>query len=128
MKPSLFIALLLLALIPQMQAQDIDVKKGIIYVDGKEGLKVDKSDPNSVSISDLQGNDLVYLKYIHDTKYASLYNKIIFLHNRETFTSKTYIYTVKLLMKKLLDNKVIVNCALDPARIDNFVLKHDEDV
>lgn len=124
----ILLLLLTVFIVELMQAQSIDVKKGIIYVDGKECLKVDKSDPNSVSIADLNDNDIIYLKYIHNTRYASLYNKIIFLHAHETFTSKTFIYTVKLLMKRLLDTKVIDNCTLNPDRIDNFVLKYDENV
>ena len=62
-------------------SQDIKIDKNIISVDGKECLKIgDDSDSNNVSIQDLEGNDIVFLKFIHNSKYGPLYNKITFLN------------------------------------------------
>lgn len=108
-------------------AQKIKIKKGIVYVDGEKCLTVD-GDPNNVSIYNLEGEELVFLKFIHNTKYADTYNKITFLDSKLSFTSKSYIFTKKLLIKKLLASKTIVNCELVEEKVERFVLKYDEDV
>jgi hypothetical protein len=108
--------------------QSFDIKNNIVFIDGKECLKISSSDPNNVAILDADGNEIIFLKFIHDSKYGSLYNKIIFLDQKVSFTSKTYIYTKKNLIKRLLAEKVIENCKLNSEKIEKFILKFDEDV
>ena len=109
-------------------SQSFNIKKDIVFIDGKECLKISKSDANNIAILDLEGKEIIFLKFIHDSKYASLYNKIIFLDQKVSFTSKTYIYTKKLLIKRLLAEKVIENCKLNTEKIEKFILKFDEEV
>src|SRR5690242_10627958 len=109
-------------------SQDFDIKKNSVWIDGKECLKINDSDPNNVSFYDLQGNELFFLKFIHNSIYGSLYTKITFLDQKLSFTSKSYIFTKKLLLKKLLGDNVITDCKLDPAKVERFVLKYDENV
>ncbi len=110
-------------------SQDIKIDKNIISVDGKECLKIgDDSDSNNVSIQDLEGNDIVFLKFIHNSKYGPLYNKITFLNQKLSFTSKSFIFTKKSLIKKLVSDKTLIECKLDDSKVEKFVLKYDENV
>jgi hypothetical protein len=109
-------------------SQSFDIKNNIVFIDGKECLKINSSDPNNVAILDAEGNEIIFLKFIHNSKYGRLYNKIIFLDQKVSLTSKTYIYTQKLLIKRLLTEKVIENCKLNSDIIEKFTLKFDEDV
>ena len=109
-------------------SQEIKFKDNIILVDGKDCLKVNDSDPNNVSILDLEGNEIIFLKFIHNSRYGMLYNKITFLDQKLTFTSKSYIFSKKLLIKKLLSDKTLENCKLNPEKVEKFVLKYDENV
>lgn len=108
-------------------SQEIKIKDDIVSIDGKECLKI-SGDVNNVSISDLDGNEIIFLKYIHNSRYGSLYNKITFLDKKLSFTSKSYIFTKKLLIKKLLADKTLNECKLDPDKVEKFVLKFDENV
>lgn len=109
-------------------AQEINFKKGVVFVDGKECLRYDDSDPNHITISDLDGNELVFLKFIHNSKYGDVYNKVTFIGQKVSFTSQSYIFSKKLLVKKLLADKTLTDCKLDPAKVETFVLKYDENI
>lgn len=109
-------------------SQDIKFKDDFVLIDGKECLKINDSDPNNVSILDLQGNEIVFLKFIHNSRYARLYTKITFLDQKLTFTSASYIFTKKLLIKKLLADNTLENCALNKEKVEKFVMKYDENV
>lgn len=111
-----------------VSAQNITIKKDIIFLDEKQCLKVTSSDPNNVSISDLDGNEIIFLKFIHNSRYASLYNKITFLEQGLTFTSQSYIFNKKLLIKKLIEGGVLNNCKLDENKLKIFVMKYDENI
>lgn len=108
--------------------QDIVFKKDIISVDGKECLKVNDHDPNNISFMDLAGNEIFFLRFIHNSKYGALYTKTTFLNQKLTMTVMSYGFTKKLLVKKLLADGTLVNCSLVPAKVENFVLKYDENV
>ena len=108
-------------------AQNIKIKKDVVYVDSKECLTIG-GDANNVSFYDLNDNEIIFLKYIHDSKYGSLYTKITFLDSKLSFTSKSYIFTKKLLIKKLIQDKTLKNCQLIPEKVERFVLKYDENV
>ncbi len=126
-KKLVFIAIILLQAFAG-QAQEMTFKKDTAYVDGKKCLTINASDPNNVSILDLNGNEIIFLKYIHNSRYASIYNKITFLDQKISFTSKSYIFTIKLLLKKLYADKTLTDCALNPDKVEKFVMKYDENV
>ncbi len=109
-------------------AQEIEVKKNIVSIDGKECLKIDKKDLNNVSISDLTGNDLVYLKYADD-RFGRRYNTIIFVAANKSLYTQQFIYVnAKMLIKRLMDNHVLENCIINDAKVDNFITKYNENV
>ena len=110
-------------------SQEIKIDKDVISVDGKECLKIGAdSDSNNVTIVDSEGKEIIFLKYIHNSKYGMLYNKITFLNQKISFTSKSYIFTKKLLIKKLIAENLLISCKLDEAKVEKFVLKYDENV
>lgn len=108
-------------------SQEVDIKKDVVYVDGKECLKIG-GDANNVSISDLEGNEIIFMKYIHNSRYGKVYNKITFLNEKLTFTSQSYVFTKKLLVKKLLADKTLNECKLDSEKVEKFVMKFDENI
>lgn len=109
-------------------SQEIVIKKDLVTVDGKDCLKINDSDANNVSFMDLAGNEIFFLKFIHNSRYAPMYTKIVFLDPKLTLTSRSFVFTKKILIKKLLTDGTLVNCALVPAKVENFVLKYDEKV
>lgn len=108
-------------------SQEIKIDNNIVTIDGKACLKVD-GDANNVSFQDMEGNELFFLKFIHNSKYGKVYNKITFLDQKLTFTSQSYVFTKKLLIKKLLADKTLVDCKLDADKVEKFVLKYDENI
>ena len=108
--------------------QDVSIKNGLISIDGKVCLKLADKDLNNVSILDLGGHEIIFLRFIHDSKYGSLYNKITFIDQKLSMTSKSYIFTKKLLIKKLAVDNTISDCKLIPENVEKFVMKYDENV
>lgn len=127
MKKALFF-LVFLCSIAIVSAQEIEIKKGIISIDGKECLKMTNEDAVSVSFTDMSGNELFFLRFIHDSPYAKLYNKVVFPEQKLSFTSESYIYTKKLLVDKLVKAKVIEDCKINIANLEKFIMKYDENV
>ena len=69
------------------------------------------------------------LKFMRpDGTQESLYTKVIFIESHQEFTSKSYIFTKKVLIEKLLKSNTLVNCNLDEEKVRTFVLKYDEKV
>ena len=121
MKNTLIVLLLLSSFIGF--CQDINFKKGIVSVDGKECLKYE-SDSNNVSFQNLNGDDIIILKYLRpDNTQESLYIKVIFVESHQEFTSKSYIFTKKILIEKLLKSNTLVDCALNEEKLSTFILK-----
>jgi len=108
--------------------QDIDFKKDLVIIGGKECIKMSKEDAVSISFTDMEGNDLIFMRYIHGSKYGSVYNKITFVGQKLSLTSQSYIYTKKNLIKKLVQNKVIQDCKINPENLEKFLLKYDENI
>ena len=110
-------------------AQDVvEVTKGVVSIDGKECMKVDKKDLNNIGVSDMSGNDLVYLKYGND-KYGKRYNTIVFVNAKKSLYTQQFIYvSAKQLIKRLLDNHILDGCTINDAKVDNFIAKFGENV
>ncbi|WP_452226290.1 hypothetical protein [Lacinutrix cladophorae] len=125
LKHALTILFLMLS-ISIMQAQKIKIKKGIISVDGTACLSTD-GDPINISFYDTNGEEIIFMKYL-DTKRGENYMKITFLDQKLSLTSKSIIFTRKMLVRRLLSNKVIENCKLNPDKVERFILKFDENI
>ena len=109
-------------------SQDINFKKGIVYIDGKECMKYD-SDATTVSFQNMNGDDMMVLKFIRpDRSQASLYTKVVFIESHQELTSQSYIFTKKTLVEKLLKSNALVDCTLNEDKVKTFVLKYDEKV
>lgn len=109
-------------------SQDVDFKKNIVLVDGKECIKMSNEDAVSVSYSDMEGNELIMMRFIHGSRYGSVYNKVVFLNEKLSFTSQSYVYTKKMLIKRLVKDKVIENCKINRENLEKFIMKYDEDI
>jgi hypothetical protein len=124
MKKILF-SFLFLGAVLATKAQDIEAKKGIITIDGKECLHYNAKDPNNVSFSTLDGEDVMYLLYLRP--HGNLYCKLVFVKQKKFLTTK-YAFTKVLLMKRLLETKVIVDCKIDEDKVDNFIMRMHEEI
>lgn len=127
MKPRL-LAMLFLLFCSSAFCQDVDFKKNIVVIDGKECITMSQEDAVSISYADMEGNELLFLRFIHGSKYGSLYNKVTFVDQKLSFTSQSYIYTRKMLIQKLVQNKVIQDCKINLENLQKFILKYDEDI
>jgi hypothetical protein len=128
MKKLFYLLIFLLASATASFAQEVDIKKNIVLVDNKEAYKIKKSNAINVSITDLEDNELVVLRFIHNSVYGSVYNKVIFLEQDITFTTQSYVFTPKMLVKKLLEDKVLKDGKVDEKKAYNFAVKYDERV
>lgn len=109
-------------------SQDVNFKKGIVYVDGKECMKFD-SDATNVTFQNMNGDDIMILKYLRpDGSQSSLYTKVIFIESHQELTSRSYIFTKKILVEKLLKSNALQDCALNEEKVRTFVMKFDEKI
>ncbi len=122
------LVLMLSLLFSSSFGQDIDFKKGVVLINGKECMKMSKEDAVSISFTDMEGNDMIFLRFIHNSKFGKLYNKVTFIDQKISFTSQSYIYTKKLLIKKLIINNVIQDCRINLESLEKFILKYDENI
>lgn len=109
-----------------MQAQKIKIKKGVIYVDGENCLSTEGY-PVNTSFYDTDGEEIIFMKYL-ETKKGETYAKVTFLDQKLSLTSKSIVFTRKMLLRRLLASKVIENCKLNPEKVERFILKFDEQV
>lgn len=109
-----------------MQAQKIKIKKGVIYVDGENCLTTEGY-PVNTSFYDTDGAEIIFMKYL-ETKKGETYAKVTFLDQKLSLTSKSIVFTRKMLLRRLLASKVIENCKLNPEKVERFILKFDEQV
>jgi hypothetical protein len=121
-----FTLLFLMFFIGINHAQNIKIKKGVVYVEGEKCLKTD-GDPVNMSFYDAVGEEIVFMKYLDD-KYGENYMKVTFLDQKLSFTSKSIIFTKKMLIRRLLESKTIENCKLNQDKVERFILKYDENV
>jgi hypothetical protein len=110
-----------------IQAQKIKIKKGVIYVDDVECLSTD-GDPVNISFYDSEGEEIVFMKYLDDKRDGDNYMRVTFLKQKKSFTSKSIIFTKKMLIRRLLNTKTIEDCKLNEDKVDRFILKYDEDI
>jgi hypothetical protein len=106
-------------------AQKIKITDDIVYVDGTECLKL-SGDASSISFHNLEGDEIIFLKYAK--KYGKLYNKVVFIDQEVSFTSQSYAFTRKNLIKKMIEDGTLTNCQLNPEKAKKFAMKYDENV
>jgi len=68
------------------------------------------------------------MKYLDDKRDGDNYMRVTFLNQKKTFTSKSIIFTKKMLIRRLLNTKTIENCELNEDKVERFILKYDEDI
>ena len=110
-----------------VSAQKIKIKKGVIYVDGEKCLTTD-GDPVNISFYDADGEEIVFMKYMDDKRDGETYMKVTFLDQKLSLTSKSILFTRKMLIRRLLATKTIENCKLNEDKVERFILKYDENI
>lgn len=123
MKVSL-ILICLVSFLNTLYAQDVKLKDKTVSVDGKECLKYDGSDPNNVLFTSLEGKDLFALQF--GREFNKLYCRVIFFESRKSLISRSYIFNKKLIIKRLIESKTLVDCQLDPEKVESFILRYDQ--
>lgn len=110
-------------------AQSVKFKDDKVFVDEKECLNY-SSDANNIELTTIDGKQTIFLKFIRTGEgfNGGLYTKIIFVEQNKSLTTRSYIFTKKILVNKLLSNNVIVDCAINEESIDKFILKFDEKI
>jgi len=129
MKKILLITLISIWATGSINAQKIKLKKGIVNIDDTECMKYDSS-PNNAEFTSNDGKQTIILKFIRTGvgSNGGLYTKIIFLEQKLSLTSKSYIFNKKNLIKKLLTDGVLSDCVIDVSKIQKFVMKYDEGI
>lgn len=122
--------LVLLFTIVHSHSQNIKIKDKIVWVDNQECLKIASIDANNVEFTTLDESQTIILKFIRTGMGTNdgLYNKIFFVEQNKSFTTRSYIFTKKLLIEKLIESKVISDCKIDDSKIDKFIMKFDENI
>ncbi len=109
------------------QEPNVKIKKDIALVNGKVCLKIQSSWTNCTMI-DKEGNDILYFQSYLETNTHPAYSKIIFLQEKKTITNYSAFFTRKNLIKRLIMNKILVDCRLNPENMDLFALKYHEEI
>ncbi len=120
------LAIVFLTLNQMVSAQDVDLKKGIVYVDGAECLKYDGENVPGITYSDFNGNELFYIGFARDEN--GTFWKVKFLAQQLKMSYRVNFSTKAAFIKKLVKENVLTNCAIDVAKLDNFILKFDENL
>ncbi|MDG2332363.1 MAG: hypothetical protein P8M05_12295 [Flavobacteriales bacterium] len=107
------------------QISKIKIKKDTAFVNGEECLKI-KSNYGNCTMNDLDGNDILYSQWFLKTDTHPAYSKIIFLEEKITVTNYATPFSKKNLIQTLISDKVLVECKLNPEKIDLFFLKYNE--
>ena len=113
-----------------LYAQSVKFKKDKVWVDGKECLNNHSSNANNIELATLDGSQTIFLKFIRTGigQNGGLYTKVIFVEQNKSLTSRSFIFTKKLLVNKLIDGEVLVDCNINEAKIDKFIMKYDEKI
>ena len=127
---NIFIALIFSFASAAVFGQDIDFKKGVVYIDGKETFKYEGSDlKGSFSFSNLQGEEVIFMQTEQSIRNSrDLHWKIVFLKEKRTLMTKYNIPTKKSLFQKLVKDGVLVNGAIVADKLDAFFAKYEEHV
>lgn len=121
------LSLLVLITISFSQAQTLKFKKGIVYSNTNECLRYSES-ANTVELKSIDGTQTILLRFIRTGvgQNEGLYTKVIFVEQNKSFTSRSYIFTKKLLVSKMMMDALLVDCIFDYTKLDLFIAKYDE--
>lgn len=131
MKYALIFFVSLIAFSTATHAQKVKKSKKSILVDGQECFTIERElAANLIILKNQEGEEVMRIR--HKTR-ATLtgddqYQVISFVKSGESFSTTSYIYTSKMLVKRLIENGVINQCMMDESKIPEFVTKYDEKV
>lgn len=126
MKKVLFIALII-ASYSVTVAQDVKIKKGVVFIDGKETVKFVSLGLTKAILQTPAGMELLTYEWKHSPSYSSGYHIIGFVNPKISY-STDYGYTYKLLIEQLLSDGVLVDGKFNSERVKQFAEKHDRHI
>ncbi len=128
MKKAFFLLTIILFASSSIWGQKVKIKSSDVFIDEHKCLKFEKDDNVSFSLFDEDGKEICFVRYIHDSPYASQYIKIIFPTLDKKLTSANYVFTRKNLIKKFIKHDVIKNCKFIAENVDQFIMRYNENV
>ncbi len=108
-------------------SQEVQFKKGMVTIDGKECLKYDGSEMSGISYYNLAGEELFFVDYKRGGPRNVMYWIITFMKDKIRMTN-TSLMSRKDIVAKLVKNGAITNCDINSEKLSNFVLKFDEQI
>lgn len=113
-----------------VSAQKVKFKKGDVIIEDVSCLNYERSDANNIEISTKDGSQTILLKYIRTGvgPNEGLYTKITFVEQEKSLTTRSQQFTKKRLVKKLLEEGLIVDCQFNEEELDKFIMKYDEQI
>jgi hypothetical protein len=121
---NLFLTLIItLSALSSLHAQKVRIKGSSVFIDTTECLKL-LAEPTHITYYNLSGEALFILKFAKH--YGKPYTEVIFLNEGISFTSVSYTFTKKLLVKKMTEHGVINDCKLDAKKAEVFALTFQE--
>src|SRR5690606_1929643 len=113
-----------------LYSQSVKFKNDKVIVGGEECLIHNSSDANNIEFTTKDGQQTIFLKFIRTGigQNRGLYTKVIFVEQNKSLTSRSFIFSRKLLVNKLLSEKVIVDCEIKDENIDKFIMKYDDKI
>lgn len=105
-------------------AQDVDLKKGVMYLDGKECLKYDGKEVPGYTFTNLAGEELFFIGFAKD--YSGTYWRLTFLKQKTKLSYRYAFASKKAVLAKMVKDGVLSNCTLNEEKIENFIAKYDE--
>ncbi|WP_298421441.1 hypothetical protein [uncultured Kordia sp.] len=117
-------------------AQKVKIKKGIVYFDEVAILKSD-SRKDTHSFYDLNGNEIIFLRFSIDSHYSDIvYFNIKFLNQKITIESSDYDYLalsykqsiVNIIKWFLKENVLTTSGKINTERLAVFQYKYHEDI
>lgn len=106
--------------------QKIELKKDIVYVDKAECLKYSSAFMgDTTDFYSLSGEKLFYMDIKDAGKYSAGYLKIGFTGTDYVLTLKNE-FTRKQIIRRLIEEKVLVDCKLNLENIKDFINRYDQ--
>lgn len=117
--------------ISMVSGQDIIKKKKQILVDGTVCFTLERSNSGkNVLLKNAEGETVV--KIMNKERIVDgiqdQYQVVYFSREELSFSTTSFSYTAKLLVKNLYKDKALVNCMMDKEALSGFVEKQDEEI
>lgn len=105
-------------------AQDVNLKKGIVYVDDKECLKYEGKENPGYTFTNQAGDELFFIGFASD--YKGTYWRVTFLKQKTKMTYRVAFISKKAFIQRMVKDGLLNNCNLNEEKLENFIAKYNE--